>query len=153
MESLEGLLALIQQSSLGRAARGSAWLYPFANVTHVLGLATLFGALGLMHAGTWTSGGTDQRAWRVARGIAIAAIVVLALSGVVMFSTEAQSIGRNPVFIAKIGLIALALANIALFEWLARRPRYYRHGLRAVAIASLALWLAVATAGRLIAYW
>ncbi len=153
MDGPDGLLALIQQSSLGRAARSSAWLYPFANVTHVLGLAALFGALGLMHTGTWTSEGADHRAWRIARGIAIAAIIALAASGIVMFSTEAQSIGRNPVFIAKIGIIALALANIALFEWLARHPFRYRRELRAAAIASLVLWLAVATAGRLIAYW
>lgn len=153
MDGPDGLLALIQQSSLGRTARGSAWLYPLTNVTHVLGLAALFGALGLMHTGTWTVGGTDHRAWRFARGIAIASIVALAVSGVVMFSTEAQSIGRNSVFIAKIGLIALALANIALFEWLARHPRGNRRRLRGAAIASLVLWLAVAAAGRLIAYW
>lgn len=149
----DSFLALIQQSALGRAARGSAWLYPLANVTHVLGLAALFGALGLMHTGTWTSDGTDHRAWRIARGIAVAAIVALTLSGVAIFSAEAISIGRSPVFIAKIGLIALALANIALFEWLARHPRDCRRGLRGAAILSVVLWMAVAAAGRLIAYW
>ncbi len=35
----------LEQSSLGAAARGSAWLYPLANVSHVLGAALLVGAI------------------------------------------------------------------------------------------------------------
>jgi hypothetical protein len=35
----------LEQSSLGAAARGSAWLYPLANMSHVLGAALLVGAI------------------------------------------------------------------------------------------------------------
>jgi hypothetical protein len=119
----------------------------------VLGLAALFGALGLMHAGTWSATRPDARAWRVARALAGVSIVVLGLSGIVLFAPEARSIGANGAFLFKLGVIVAALINIAWFEWMARSPDSQRGGLRMAAALSVVLWLTVAAAGRVIAYW
>ena len=73
--------------------------------------------------------------------------------------TEAAALSKNPAFLAKLGLIALAGANAAAFHlgpWRttalwdvdARPPA----AARALGAASAVLWLSAATCGRLIAY-
>ncbi len=89
--------------------------------------------------------------------LAIAGFLLLAASGSVMFAADARSLVGNPMFERKLVLIALALANAALFAWRWRRPaagwgERVPAGARLAGIASLLFWLLAAAAGRLIAY-
>jgi hypothetical protein len=45
LSAIEAAMTALEQSGLGVAARGSAWLYPLANLAHVLGAALLVGAI------------------------------------------------------------------------------------------------------------
>ena len=45
LSAIEAAMTALEQSGLGAAARGSAWLYPLANLAHVLGAALLVGAI------------------------------------------------------------------------------------------------------------
>jgi hypothetical protein len=66
---MEDLLAGLSASTLGRAMRGSLWLYPAANVGHVVGAATLF---GVMLA-------TDLRLLGIGRALPIDAVLAFTL--------------------------------------------------------------------------
>jgi len=153
------LLAL-EQSGLGEAMRQSLWLYPSANVLHVLGAGILIGAILAF----------DLRLLGVASRLPVASAASLLLplaaggvalaipTGFLMFSADARAVAGNPVFPYKLGLIALGLVNVAVLHggalrgianWGARIPG----AARAAAVVSLAAWTGTITAGRLIAYF
>jgi hypothetical protein len=145
----------LEQSRLGAAARGSGWLYPVANLSHVLGAALLVGAIVtfdiqvLRHA---------KNAGIVARAVTPVAVFGLALqiaSGTVLLAADAMPVVVNPVFQFKMAMFALGLINVAVFRW------RFGGGLKAegalggatwLAALSLASWLLVLLAGRFIAY-
>jgi hypothetical protein len=94
-----------------------------------------------------------------ARRIAIAAVLLQAGTGFFLFTAEASHLVLNPVFQAKMALVALALTNALVLGRFAARDLDYVPAhepvpprLRVAAALSLGLWLVVAAAGRLIAY-
>lgn len=153
-------MAALEGSWLGRVARSSTWLYPLASVLHVLGLAFLLGSVALF----------DLRLLGAARRLpadaaaafllplARAAFAVQLATGMVMFAADASHIYGNRFFLLKMALVALALANVALFHRrLSLEPFLREEGsapswAKAAAAASLTLWIAVAVCGRMIAY-
>ncbi|MBM3485651.1 MAG: hypothetical protein FJX67_03320 [Alphaproteobacteria bacterium] len=153
----------IERSGLGQVMRESIWLYPTANVLHVLSAAILVGAILIL----------DLRLLGLVRAIAIERLAALVLpvakasfavavsAGFLLFSTEATAFVENPVFLIKLLLIAAALGNIALFHAGAfRRIGDWGHAggdapasARRAGLASLVLWIAAFACGRLIAYF
>lgn len=136
-------------------AAQNAYAYPAANVAHVFGLVLLLGGIGLVDlrlAGAFRALPLQPLA-RALTPLAIAGLILLALSGSVMFASDAEALARNGIFRLKLLLIALALANAALFRWkagsLTAEPG---PGLRLMALCSLSLWATIAICGRLIAY-
>ena len=152
----DALLQNAEFSALGFAARSSLWLYPFANLTHVVGASLLVGAIFVFDL-LLLRNRFDLAASiaRVSIGIAATGLALLLLSGPIMFSAEATAFGRNPVFIAKMVLITIGFANLVL---------YHRAKLRAVshppipararwhAGISASVWILAVIAGRAIAY-
>ncbi|MFC3712190.1 hypothetical protein ACFOMD_06395 [Sphingoaurantiacus capsulatus] len=89
--------------------------------------------------------------------LAITGLLLLVASGAVMFAADARSLVANPMFLRKLVMIALGLANAALFAllWRRRVAGWYDRvpaGARAAGFASLIFWLLAAAFGRLIAY-
>lgn len=157
-----GWLTAIEQSWLGVAARESVWLYPAANVGHILTLTVFAAAIAMMDArllGAFraTAPGPFLRA---IRPLAVGAFILMMATGAVLFAAEAPHVAVNPVFQTKLALIALALTNALIFEvFSASGVRLLPAGapmpavVRLGAMVSLLLWLGVAAAGRLIAYF
>jgi hypothetical protein len=150
----------LEQSAIGQVLRESLFLYPIANVLHVLAIATLLGSIAVF----------DLRVLGFGRGIAVDALAKLALpvaagalcvavpTGIAMFIAEAPAYVRNPVFLIKIALIVLGAINIAVFHFgplgdIKHSAKEPSAAARASAGASLCLWLLTVTAGRLIAYY
>ena len=133
--------AALEASGFARAMRDSLALYPAVEILHIVGFALLFGAIATydlrLIAGREPPG--------IAQRTAAVGIALAVPAGLMLFSTEATAYLHNPVFLAKLALIALALANVAFFH-LARTPG------RAAGAASLSLWLGALVCGRLIAY-
>lgn len=155
------ILVAIEQSALGVAIRQSVWLYPAANVGHILGLTLFAGAVAVLDLRLLGVFGATRPMdiLTPARRAAIAAFLVMLLSGSVLFIAEASHVALNPVFQTKAALILLALANAAVLGSLALREADYMPAhtpfsmrVRFAAAMSIALWLTVAAAGRLIAY-
>lgn len=157
MEWLAGAPAALQESGFGAWARGPA--YAGLNVAHLFGLVLVVGGIGAV----------DLRLCGLGRGIpaaalsrfltpyAMAGVAVAFASGVGLFAADAVSLAGSTTFRWKLALVALALVNALLFRrlfgdrlegWDGNAPAF---GI-AMAAGSLALWLAIGTLGRMIAY-
>jgi len=156
------IFVALEQSGFAAAIRQSLWLYPTANVGHIVFLTMFAGSLAVMDVRLL--GGLGAVAPGVlltqARRFALAALAGMAITGFVLFSAEASHVSLNPVFQLKMALLAAGLANVAIYEFWAKRliatltpgaplpPRA-----RVLGILSLGIWLAVAICGRSIAYF
>jgi len=155
-----GWAVALEASGLGEAMRHSTWLYPTANLLHLLGLVLLVGsmvALDLRLLGVAAAVPAAALS-RFLTPVAASGLVLLLGSGFAMFAADAGPLAGNTLLQAKWALIALGIANALLFRWLWRErlagwdDRAPVAG-RAQAALSLAIWFAAATAGRLIAYY
>lgn len=159
------LLAWLEASALGEAVRGAGvWAYGTINAVHILGIASLFGAILVL----------DLRllGWRSARPlhdvaagtvpIAAAGLVTALCSGVCLLATNASEYVGNPFLLVKFGAIGLGLVNLVLLHrsaaWRAMRTRRAldasaRRQLAAGGGVSLAGWLMTVVGGRMLGYW
>jgi hypothetical protein len=130
-----------------------AWAYPALEVLHIAGIALLFGGLLVF----------ELRLLGLARSLDLAALARLTLppallgfalcaaTGLTMFAGQAQELLGNRVFLYKMGLIALAGLNAALFH-AGGRLRAGDGLAQAQGLFSLGIWFAVIICGRWIAY-
>ena len=152
---LEWAAAAIEASQLGAFARGSSWAYPAANLVHLLGLVLLVGAIGIVDlriAGLFPALPLDA-VLRALTPLAMSGLLLMALSGPILFAADATALARSATFGWKLALIAAALLNALGFRLIRRgNPGEPTPLERLMALTSLMLWLAVAALGRLIAY-
>lgn len=152
----------LEGSGIGAGIRQSVWLYPAANVGHVLSVLFFAGAVAVMDArmlGAFSQApAADVLAG--ARRFAMAAFAAIVVTGAMLFAAEASHLARNPVFQTKVILIVLGLINVLVFEFVFRRRLvdFPPHmplpaSMRVAAFLSLATWIAVAACGRSIAYF
>jgi hypothetical protein len=140
------LLLALQQSDLAQAMRQARWLYPAVNTAHIFGIALLFGSLVTLHLRTLglMRGPDASSLERLVTPVAASGLLLAAASGAAMFTTDAVKYADSSLFLAKMGLIAAALLNVA---WLKRK-----RAARPAALVSLAVWSAAIVCGRLIGY-
>jgi len=156
------VLIALEQSGLAAAIRQSVWAYPAANVGHIVALTLFAGSVAIMDArliGAFAAT-PPANVVRPARRMAVLGLLLMLLTGSVLFAAEAGHVGTNPVFQVKFALIVLGLSNAFLtgravqplldsippFAPLPRRVRLS-------AFFSLGIWVCVAACGRLIAYF
>jgi hypothetical protein len=147
--------AALEGSPLGAAVR-SGW-YPPANVAHVLGLVLLVGAIGVLDLRIAGLGRAIPVAAlsRLTTPIAVVGLGVMLASGFLLFAADAGPLVKSRTFQVKMALLALGLGNAALFRLRFGDLRDGREPplpARLMAVASIGLWTAVGTLGRLIAY-
>jgi hypothetical protein len=157
-------LTWLQSSVLGVFMRESGpWTYPVVNVVHVLGVATLFGAvliLDLKLVGVWRPTPLTPIS-TAATPVAMAGFVLAAVSGACLLAANALDYENNPVLLVKFAAIGLGLLNAAVVRrtaaWRAHTSRRLsRPEERQLAIMggfSLVSWLTAVAAGRMIGYW
>jgi hypothetical protein len=149
-----GLMLAYEHSALGQAARGTTWLYPLANLVHVLGAALLVGAIAAFDIQVLRRAGEIKAVARATLPIAAAGLVLQLASGLVLLSAEASTLVRNPAFQFKMVVLMLGLVNLTVFHWRFGQTLHgdVPHGAHALAGISLASWILVLLAGRAIAY-
>jgi hypothetical protein len=157
-------MAWLQDSPLGHAMRESGvWTYGIVNLVHILGIASLFGAVVVL----------DLRligAWRkiplplitaVTVPIAGTGFAIAAASGLCMLSANATEYVGNPFLYIKFPAIGLGLLNVVVLNsmpaWKARKMRELssreQSQLAVMGGISLACWVTAISAGRMIGYW
>jgi len=155
------ILLALEGSGLGLAIRHSVWVYPAANVGHVLAIVVFAGAVTLLDLMLIGAVRLRERGRMVAvaRRCAMTALAGVVLTGAVLFIAEASHVALNRVFQLKMIVVLLALLNAATFgaravaaatAWADDEPLPGQA--RAAGFASLALWLGAAGLGRFIAY-
>lgn len=157
---MDSLLAAIGSSAPAAFLRGSFYAYPLVNAAHILGLGVLVGTIAALDArilGFRRSLPLGEAA-RLLLPFTVGGLILAILAGFALFSVKPQDYAANPVFLVKLGLIALALLNAAALRlrpaWriaLAGGP--ITPGIRLSAVASLLLWTSALVAGRLIAFF
>ena len=155
-------LVWLELTGLGEMMRKSEWTYPIVEIVHIVGFVILVGAAVMF----------DLRVLGLGRGLSVTALgrhllrwswlglVLVVPAGFMMFAAHATEFATNPAFLLKLGLLALAAANVAFFHLRPYRSVRAWDGAgdaplaaRAAAALSIAIWIAVISCGRLIAYF
>jgi hypothetical protein len=140
---------------LGALVRNSAWLFPVIESVHLLALAVMGGTVLLVDLRLLGLGLTGRSVRELAgetQRYMTAALVVLIVTGVGLFLSEAIKCFYSTPFWIKMG----ALATATIFTYTVRRLVVFRAepppGAKVVAVVSLALWFTVAASGRWIGF-
>lgn len=159
---IAAILNYLQELPIAIAIRDSLYYFPLLESAHVIGLAMVFGtvlAMDLRMMGV----ASMERPFRVVTDDLLKwtwlAFALTLLTGSLMFTTNATVYYSTTAFRVKMLLLFLAGLNMAIFElttgkhtkeWgkSAKVPR----AARIAGICSLALWLGVIVAGRLIGF-
>jgi len=158
--TLQALALQLEQSSVGAAVRTSTWMYPGAEVGHLLGLGVLIG----------TAVAFDLRLLGVARRLPVDALAAFllpcaragfalaAVTGALLFAANATTL-TNGVFAAKLAAIGLAALNASLFHRATVQDVAHWNTdaatpvpARLAAVVSLLCWTTAVVCGRLLAY-
>jgi hypothetical protein len=157
---VDQFLAFIEGSALSEWIRGSESLFAFPAIItlHTIGMGFLAGG----------SAAIDLRILGFAPGISLKAMgrflpllwlafAVNAASGTLLLIAYPTKALTNPVFYVKLALIALAVGLVyRIGSTVLRAPDVGQQpvakNVKALALASLAAWVALITAGRLLAY-
>lgn len=159
------LLRLLEESALGEGLRSAGvWTYGLLNLAHILGLASLFGAvllLDLRLLGIWRTM-PPVALIRPCVPVAATGFVLAATSGTLMLTFNATEYHGNIFLYIKLPVILLGLINVAVVQ---RVPAWHRavHAtefragdastLAVIGAVSLLIWLTVVVCGRMIGYW
>ena len=152
------LLSSLEGSSFSTWLRESPsiWAYPMVLTLHTLGLGVLVGA-------NWF---VDLRVLGFARAVPVGVLArafpvmwagfwLNAVTGVLLFAADPVAKGTTTVFMWKLAIIAVGVALVISLK----RKLYGRvaeqgagFGVKAIAAASLAIWVAAIATGRWMAY-
>jgi len=139
--------AALEATALAQFLKASRWTYPLVNAGHILGIALLVGAVVPMDVAVIR--GRAVAAVGLLRPWSVAGFVLAVTCGALLFVTQATDYVRSPWFLAKMGVLGLAVLNAAVHFRLDRWPIRQR---RQAALASLVLWPTVLILGRMIGY-
>ena len=154
-------LAAIEAARPIVALRESTWAYPAVETAHILGIVGVVGATAIFDLRLLGAGRSipADRLSKLLLPSAMASLLLLVPSGLLLFATDARAHWASPVFRAKLLLIAVGAAHALLFHRTAwRSVAAWREG-PTPAIAklsgafSLLVWVSVVACGRWIAYW
>jgi len=154
-------LQWIEDTSWAVAIRQSVWLYPALEILHIAGIVILVGP-ALMF---------DLRLLGLSKNLSVSALaryllswsrrglLLIVPSGLLLFITNAATLGYDPVFWIKMLLLSVAGINALVFHRFSFTSVSAWDGnsgvpanAKAAAIISIITWLAVITCGRLLAY-
>ncbi len=151
----------IEALAYARAMRESLWMYPIVETVHIVGFVILVGSVLMF----------DLRVLGLSKQIPVralsrhllpwswGALALIVPTGFLMFTAHAGDFLVNRAFVLKMGLLMVAGINAVIFHTLpyqgvdswntdVRAPL----AARASAAASIAIWLAIITCGRFLAY-
>ncbi len=155
------MLDLLEQSALGVWVATSPSGYYIMLGFHSMGLAMLVGAvtvidlrlLGFVR-------GIDEKAMAGLVKFAWWGLLINAISGVALFTSEANKAFYSTSFRIKILLMLAGVVSTVILNKSVLQPTFYKGGeavsassARNQARLSLALWAAVIVIGRLMSYW
>lgn len=159
---ISGFLKALEISGLATRIRGSLWLFPLIESTHVIALTLVFGTIAVIDLRLLGVASTERSFKRMASDIlkwTWAAFALAALTGSLMFITNARVYYHNFFFRIKMLLLVLTGLNMLVFELTAGRAIHRWDGARSAppagkvaAALSLAIWISIIFMGRMIGF-
>jgi hypothetical protein len=141
----------IEASALAAAIRQSAWLYPFIEIIHIVGIVLVAGGALLFDLQLLSSTRKPVTENRYLLTWSKRGLIIAIPSGLLLFSTNATALTVDPVFGLKLFLLLLAAINAWIFHvrvYLPANMATAKHH----AIASIIIWVSIISCGRLLAY-
>jgi hypothetical protein len=147
-----------EATTIGTAIRTSSWAFAVIESVHLLGLSVIGGAVLLVDLRLLGFGLRDQPIADVARAAfpwLVGSLVVMLLTGISLFLSEAiKCYGSQPFWLK---MTSLALAMLFTFTirrrvTLADETRMQPIWFKLVALVSLTLWFGVGASGRWIGF-
>jgi len=138
---------------LAESLRESVWAFPMLEIVHIAAIAALVGSVLMVDLRVFGLGRALPlpQLGRLGARVGLSAFAFVVASGSLMFLSDAAGYVGNRAFALKLALIAAAAVNMVAFHMRGSLVRPDAVA-RAQAALSLVLWLAVISAGRLIAY-
>ncbi|MBG6236174.1 hypothetical protein IWX76_002755 [Pedobacter sp. CAN_A7] len=142
------LLSFLENSAWALAIRQSLWLYPALEIIHILGIVMLVGGAIFF----------DLRLLGLAKNLPLPSLSAYLLplsrrglllvipSGILLFLTNAETLGVDPTFWLKMLLLVIAALNALVFH------RFQLLPVKLTALVSIFAWIAIIACGRLLAY-
>lgn len=159
---LQALLQFLQDSAPAVLIREGETLFPWIECIHVLALTLVIGSIAIVDLRllglTWRDRSVVE-ATTLSLPITWSAFFVAAITGILLFASNATVYAGNAYFQAKMLLIALAGLNMGAYHAFAgRRASQWRNAAatpwpaRVVGGLSLALWICIVACGRWIGF-
>jgi hypothetical protein len=162
MSGAPAIIQWMQNSDIGTGIRESIWLFPIVEATHVLALAFSVGVLVWFDLRLMGWGMKHQPISQVHKQmmpLAFAGFVVMFITGVLLFWSEAEKCYLSGFFRAKVVFLVLAGLNAGFFELSTKKTiedwdKYPIPPVKArmAGLVSIISWTAVIIAGRATAY-
>lgn len=159
---IAAILRWLEATSLATRIRDSLYVFPLLEAAHVIGLALVVGTIAVIDLRLLGVASTERPFQRMASDIlkwTWGAFALTALTGSLMFLTNASVYYHNFYFRSKMLLLVFAGVNMLSFELTLGRQAHRwdtaasapRAG-KAVAALSIVIWISVIFAGRLIGF-
>jgi hypothetical protein len=147
-----------EATGLGKMIRNSQYAFPIVEFFHLAALAIIGGAILVVDMRLLGLGLKKTSVAQLARDAqpwVTGSLIVMLLSGIALYSSEATKCYQSPAFWIK--MIALALAMMFTYTVRRRTAAADEHGIspianKSVGLVSLALWFTVAWGGRWIGF-
>ena len=161
LSETENLLHWLESSSWAVYIRQSLWLYPALEIVHIMGIAILVGAAFLF----------DLRLLGFSKNLSVDGLAnhllpwsrrglwLIVPSGLLLFISNAETLGKDPTFWLKMILLVIAGINALVFHRFIYPPEMHLQAeiqlpviSKVSAVISIVVWIAVIACGRLLAY-
>ena len=159
---IDAFLQSVEATGLATRIRDSLFLFPLLEAMHVVGLALVLGTIAVVDLRMLGVASTHRPFQRVISEVekwTWAAFALSAVTGALMFTTNARVYYHNFYFRTKMLLLVLSGLNMFVFKWTdGRKIREWENAPsapgvgRAAAVASLVLWISIIFMGRLIGF-
>jgi hypothetical protein len=159
---LDSFYAWLEATGPATAIRENALLFPTIESIHVLAITLVFGTIATIDLRLLCFASLESRVSRLTASLlpwTWGAFIVAAITGTLLFSSNAAAYGHNPYFQAKLLLMLGAAFNMATFHWVGSRDIASWDALphappraRVAGALSLLIWIGVVACGRWIGF-
>jgi hypothetical protein len=147
---LDGLLRSLEATGLATTIRENESLFPWIESVHVLAITLVVGSIAVVDLRLTGLASRERSIAQLAKDVlplTWVAFATAAVSGALLFSSNAFNYAHNGYFQAKFAFLLLAGVNMSVFH-LFVGTRSDGRGARIAGIVSLLLWICIVAFGR-----